>query len=492
MPDKAPDNLSKEERSALQSLKNRDDIVIKKADKGSTVVVLDKETYMAEAHRQLSDERFYKKLDSDPTKEFSTAITKTLDETFEKNEIGINVYETLNPIDCRPGQFYLLPKIHKEDMISSSFSRSQKLVFSADDIKGWRFLSTVGENETSFIYVINTTNVCVGSICSEECDLTIVPEEDLSNLQNGTIKCKNRLQMKQCRMTGYRSISFSVKKSCRNHSNYTRLIVIDNRENICDDDISNCFEEFSFTSTTSQNPKDNGTDNITTASLGSSRVSTSNMNTVYTGSPRVSTSSITTLNPGSPPVSTSNKTTQWKTFTSSPMSNYTDLTENATPSCCESSKTFSPSKNNRKISQKDMDIALAVTVSISVLVVSVMLFLIGRLLYKTRHVTKTEPSIASFDIVNPSDGILEDPSGFLRETYIHIRKVSESNTDESPVSSPREQNQDSYPEMGVSALNSRSHYGEYSTFTGNRNSPEDFPHRYTAHRDRGDLSKPRK
>ncbi|XP_061196804.1 uncharacterized protein LOC133205080 [Saccostrea echinata] len=95
----APDNLSKEERSASQSLKNRDDIVIKKADKGSTVVVLDKETYMAEAHRQLSDERFYKKLDSDPSKEFSTTITKTLDEMFENNEIGINVYETLNPID---------------------------------------------------------------------------------------------------------------------------------------------------------------------------------------------------------------------------------------------------------------------------------------------------------------------------------------------------------------------------------------------------------
>ncbi|XP_061188704.1 uncharacterized protein LOC133196871 [Saccostrea echinata] len=113
MPDKAPDNLSKEERSALQSLKNRDDIVIKKADKGSTVVVLDIKAYMAEAHRQLSDERFYKKLDSDFTKEFSTAITKTLHEMFENNGIGINVYETLNPIDCRPGQFYLL---HKEGM----------------------------------------------------------------------------------------------------------------------------------------------------------------------------------------------------------------------------------------------------------------------------------------------------------------------------------------------------------------------------------------
>lgn len=115
-PNKTQDNLSKEERSALQSLKNRDDIVIKKADKGSTVVVLDKEDYVAEAHRQLSDERFYKKLDSDPTKEFSATISKTLGEMLSNNEIGNNVYTTLNPTDCRPGQFYLLPKIHKEGM----------------------------------------------------------------------------------------------------------------------------------------------------------------------------------------------------------------------------------------------------------------------------------------------------------------------------------------------------------------------------------------
>lgn len=44
-----PDNLTKEERSALQRLKNKDDIVIKKADKGSTVVILDRQAYVAEA-----------------------------------------------------------------------------------------------------------------------------------------------------------------------------------------------------------------------------------------------------------------------------------------------------------------------------------------------------------------------------------------------------------------------------------------------------------
>lgn len=71
-----PDNLTKEERSALQRLENRDDIVIEKADKGSIVVVLDKQlqTFIAKGKIQLIDDRFYKKLDSDPTEEFSVLL----------------------------------------------------------------------------------------------------------------------------------------------------------------------------------------------------------------------------------------------------------------------------------------------------------------------------------------------------------------------------------------------------------------------------------
>ena len=69
-------NLPPNEREALQSLKNRDDIIIKPADKGSAVVVMDKSDYLEEAERQLSDTRFYKKLTSDPTPKFSQLITK--------------------------------------------------------------------------------------------------------------------------------------------------------------------------------------------------------------------------------------------------------------------------------------------------------------------------------------------------------------------------------------------------------------------------------
>ena len=43
-------------RDALYSLKNDNTIVIKGADKGSGVVVWDREYYLKEAHKQLSDE----------------------------------------------------------------------------------------------------------------------------------------------------------------------------------------------------------------------------------------------------------------------------------------------------------------------------------------------------------------------------------------------------------------------------------------------------
>ena len=59
------DNLSKEERQSIQSLKNNDSIVIKKADKGSTIVVQNKADYIQKASDQLSNSSFYTKLDRD-------------------------------------------------------------------------------------------------------------------------------------------------------------------------------------------------------------------------------------------------------------------------------------------------------------------------------------------------------------------------------------------------------------------------------------------
>lgn len=58
---------------------------------------MDKDKYLAESCRQLSDERFYQKIDSDPTDDFSNIITTTLNTMLKNNEIGNNVYSTLLP-----------------------------------------------------------------------------------------------------------------------------------------------------------------------------------------------------------------------------------------------------------------------------------------------------------------------------------------------------------------------------------------------------------
>ena len=60
------DNLTKDERKALHSLKERQDTVITKADKGRATVIWDVNNYVDECERQLNNYDFYRKLDHNP------------------------------------------------------------------------------------------------------------------------------------------------------------------------------------------------------------------------------------------------------------------------------------------------------------------------------------------------------------------------------------------------------------------------------------------
>jgi len=67
-------NLSKEEQEALHNLRGYDDIIIKQAAKGSAVVILERDKYVAEAMRQLSDSEVFIPLPDDPTAEMIEPI----------------------------------------------------------------------------------------------------------------------------------------------------------------------------------------------------------------------------------------------------------------------------------------------------------------------------------------------------------------------------------------------------------------------------------
>ena len=110
----AIDNLPPSENQALLDLNKRDDIIIKPADKGGAVVVWSRPLCNAEAHKQLSNGRFYKRLDHDPVKEYKQVIKSAVKQIIEANELPASaknlVLQTL-----RTSLFYLLPKIHKEN-----------------------------------------------------------------------------------------------------------------------------------------------------------------------------------------------------------------------------------------------------------------------------------------------------------------------------------------------------------------------------------------
>lgn len=108
-------NLTHEESSSLKDLAQNKEIVIKPADKGSMVVVMDTEQYLWEGYRQLADQKYYCKLKKPIYLETLTQIITIFQKLYEKKCIDAKQRNYLiGNSEPRPRYFYLLPKIHKD------------------------------------------------------------------------------------------------------------------------------------------------------------------------------------------------------------------------------------------------------------------------------------------------------------------------------------------------------------------------------------------
>ena len=79
-------NLTSKERKALYDLKNDKNIIIKGADKGSTVVVWDREDYIKEAEKQLGVSDVYEEVPDDAEPPISTIHT-TLEKIRKRGDL---------------------------------------------------------------------------------------------------------------------------------------------------------------------------------------------------------------------------------------------------------------------------------------------------------------------------------------------------------------------------------------------------------------------
>ena len=90
------------------------DIVIKKADKGSVVVIMDKKNYITELYHQLNNCNQYEKV------KWLIKITGILNKLKSAGAISVKQFNfLLPPQEPRPRYLYMLPKIHRGQLLDN-------------------------------------------------------------------------------------------------------------------------------------------------------------------------------------------------------------------------------------------------------------------------------------------------------------------------------------------------------------------------------------
>ena len=112
--------LSKEQLAALTNLKKNKDIVIQKYDKGNSVVIVVKDTYIKRTENLLTDQRKFEKvtLKNDAFLNFAVNQEKRIDIIFknlvDSNSMSKEMRKFVKPVGTRPGIMYGNCKVHKQ------------------------------------------------------------------------------------------------------------------------------------------------------------------------------------------------------------------------------------------------------------------------------------------------------------------------------------------------------------------------------------------
>eukprot|EP00061_Rhincodon_typus_P016715 g45073.t1 len=107
---KVAQNITQAQRNAIRALKINCNIVIKPADKGGAIVIQNRMDYCKEVYRQLNNQKHYRQLFADLTKEHTLQLNRLIKTFVPVLQITLHI---LIPRTSRIGDFYCLPKIHK-------------------------------------------------------------------------------------------------------------------------------------------------------------------------------------------------------------------------------------------------------------------------------------------------------------------------------------------------------------------------------------------
>ena len=106
-------NLSQDEKNAFYSLLHNEDIVIRPADKGSGIVVVDKTEYINRLHKEMTDSKSYVEIPEDLTETATKTVKKLVNKMYKEGVINKDLQQYLTPKYPKNGKLKGNPKLHK-------------------------------------------------------------------------------------------------------------------------------------------------------------------------------------------------------------------------------------------------------------------------------------------------------------------------------------------------------------------------------------------
>ena len=111
-------NISLAEKQALEELHNNQDIIIKQADKGGAVIIMNKDFYASKITEMLNNNTTYNEINNDAIDKSKTQIRNLVD----KYNMCLKEEERdyLTNFESRESNLYGLPKIHKSELVKKA------------------------------------------------------------------------------------------------------------------------------------------------------------------------------------------------------------------------------------------------------------------------------------------------------------------------------------------------------------------------------------
>ena len=107
-------NITRSEEEAIRQLFHDNSIVIRPADKGSGIVIMDAETYTDQLEKEMFESKSYEEVKEDMSVKISNKIKKLVNGMHKNGSITSEVKKYLWPSEIQPGKLQANPKIHKK------------------------------------------------------------------------------------------------------------------------------------------------------------------------------------------------------------------------------------------------------------------------------------------------------------------------------------------------------------------------------------------